>query len=573
MPTLLCGLHARGAKAGERHDAAGLAAKRPAGRAEEFYASIAVIFLLPNKATYSPALIKRAESNMFRIKIASTLATLLLATVAHAADLTIAVQKVPDFLDPPYDNSNVNERIMWSLFNTLIVTDYRDDGKLKPGLATDWKVLDAQTIEFKLRPGVKFHNGDNFEAKDVVFTFSPERTGQAENNAQAVLSKPFLGGIEKIDVIDPLTVRIRMRKPDALIVQRFANYPSQIVSKKGFDDAGSAEAYSKRPVGTGPYKLADFKIGERVVLEGFDDYWDQTKAAADKVTFTVVPETSTRIAGLLSGQFDIVTELNPDTFQQIESSSNAVIVGGAVENIRGVVYDSTDSVLRDPRVRHALDLAIDRDAIVKSLYNGTTEVPNGWQMTTFGDLYLAGRPAPEYNPDKARELLKEAGYKGERISYRTMNAYYTNEIETAQILQAMWSAVGLNVQLDVKETWDQIDEDSPDRAIFNASFTAYYPDPIGQFWRRFGDASSWAASKIFVVDPALIPLGQTLATSMNTEERQKAFGEMLDRFNQNPHGSVLHLLTQFFGVNKQRLALDVMPTNYLDLTTAGVQFK
>ncbi|WP_158259861.1 ABC transporter substrate-binding protein [Phyllobacterium phragmitis] len=487
--------------------------------------------------------------------------------------MTIAVQKVPDFLDPVLDNSNVNERIMWSLFNTLVTTDYRDGGKLKPGLATEWKILDAQTIEFKLRPGVKFHNGDDFNAKDVVFSFSPERTGQEKNGAKPVLSMPFLGGIDKVDVIDPLTVRIHMRTPDALIVQRFANYPAQILSRKGFEDAGSMEAYSKRPIGTGPYKLSDFNLGERVILQSFAGYWGEEKAAAGKVTFTVVPEASTRIAGLLSGQFDIVTELNPDNFQQIESSSNAAIVGGAVENIRGVVYDSTGSILSDPRIREALDLSIDREAIVKSLYNGKTEMPNGWQMKTFGAMYLADRPAPEFNPGKARELLKAAGYKGERISYRTMNAYYTNEIETAQILQGMWSAVGLNVQLDVKETWDQINEDTPDRAIFNASFTAYYPDPMGQFWRRFGTSSNWAASKIFVVDPEQASLGETLATSMDTDERRKVFAEMLDRFNSNPHGSALHLLTQFFGVNKTRLTLDTMPTNYLDLTTAGVQFK
>lgn len=510
---------------------------------------------------------------MQRITLLSTLAGILLSTSALAADLTIAVQKVPDFLDPTFDNSNVNERIMWSLFNTLVTTDYRDGGKLRPGLATEWKIIDPQTIEFKLRPGVKFHNGDSFDAKDIVFTFSPERTGQDPQAARPVLSKPFLGGIETVEVIDPLTVRIHMRQPDALIVQRFANYPSQVLSRKGFEEAGSMEAYSKRPVGTGPYRLSGFDLGEKVVLEAFDEYWDGAKAAAGKVTFTVVPETSTRIAGLLSGQFDIVTELNPDNFQQIDGSSNAAVVGGAVGNIRGIVYDSTDSVLGDPRIRQALDLAIDRDAIVKSLYAGKTEIPDGWQMKSFGDMYLADRPAPAYDPEKARELLKEAGYKGERISYRTMNAYYTNEIETAQVLQAMWSAVGLNVQLDVKETWGQIDEDTPDRAIFNASFTAYYPDPMGQFWRRYGSSSSWAASGIFRVDPQQARLGEALSISMDTDERRKIFGEMLDRFNDNPHGSILHLLTQFFGVNTQRLTLDVMPTNYLDLTTTGVRFK
>uniref|UniRef100_UPI0028A1D8EC ABC transporter substrate-binding protein n=1 Tax=Paracoccus sp. TaxID=267 RepID=UPI0028A1D8EC len=205
--------------------------------------------------------------------------------------------------------------------------------------------------------------------------------------------------------------------------------------------------------------------------------------------------------------------------------------------------------------------------------NGLSEVPNGWQMKSFGEMYLADRPAPSFDPERAKALLKEAGYQGERISYRTMNAYYTNEIETAQILQAMWSAVGLNVQLDVKETWAQIDEDTPDRAIFNASFTAYYPDPMGQFWRRYGTNSSWAAAKYFAVDADQARLGETLTSSMDVSERRAAFNEMLDRFDTNPHGSALHLLTQFFGVNDERLTMNALPTNYLDLTTTGIQFK
>ncbi|MDN3711429.1 ABC transporter substrate-binding protein [Paracoccus cavernae] len=114
---------------------------------------------------------KKALDSVLRHTFAPVLAGLLLSTSAFAADLTIAVQDIPDVLDPPYDNSNVNERIMLSLFDTLIITDYRDGGKLKPGLATEWTVIDPQTIEFKLRDGVSFHNGDGFDAKDVAFTF------------------------------------------------------------------------------------------------------------------------------------------------------------------------------------------------------------------------------------------------------------------------------------------------------------------------------------------------------------------------------------------------------------------
>ncbi|WP_162175166.1 ABC transporter substrate-binding protein [Fodinicurvata fenggangensis] len=497
-----------------------------------------------------------------------------IAFAANANELSIAVQKVPDSLDPALENSNVNQRIMWSLFNTLVTVDYRDGGKMVPGLATDWDVISPRTVEFKLREGVTFHNGDSFDAEDVAYTFSPERLQrEGGSSGTTVVTKPFLGGIENVEVMDPMTVRITMKEPDAIIVQRFANYPSQILSKEGLKEADSQEDYSKHPIGTGPYRLVDYELGEHVTLEAFGNYWGEEKAAAEKVTFTVVPEVSTRIAGLRSGQFDIITEVGPDSLEQINKAPNTQSAGGPVENIRGLIYDSTNDILDDPSIRQAMNLAIDRQAIVDSLYHGRTEVPHGWQLDIFGDMFLADRSTPEYDPERARSLLDEAGYDGEEIVYRTQNAYYTNEIETAQILQSMWTEVGLNVKLDVKETWAQVMEDTEDRHIFNGSFTAYYPDPMGQFWRRFGPNGGWAQEDVFEVEPEMLRLGDTLSTSPDLEERRRVFSEMLDIFQADPDGAALHLLTQFFGVNTDRIELDPMPTLYLDLTTSGVRYQ
>ena len=335
----------------------------------------------------------------------------LAASGVHASDLTIAVQRVPDALDPVQENSNINLRIMYSLFDTLIKVDYRNGGKLTPGLADSWTLIDGKTVEFKLKEGVQFHNGGEMKAEDIVFTFSPERLGK--DNAETggtgvVVSKPFLGGIESVEAIDEYTVRISMKENDALILQRFANFPSQIVSKAAFEAAGSFVEFSRHPVGTGPYSLSDFVIGDHVTIEKFDGFHGTAPAAADTVTFTVVPEISTRIAGLRSGQFDIITEIGPDHIDEIENADNASITGGPVLNIRGLVYDSTNATLADPRIRRALNLSIDREGLTKALYQDRTSVPNGWQMDVFGDMYLADRPIPEFNIEKAKALLAEA---------------------------------------------------------------------------------------------------------------------------------------------------------------------
>ena len=507
----------------------------------------------------------------------AVVATALLADApAEARDLTIAVQKLPDVLEPAMENSNVHARVIYSFFETLVKTDYRDGGRLKPGLATAWEIESPRSIVFTLREGVTFHNGEEMTAEDVAWAFGPERLNkQAEGTGGrgAVVVRPFLGGIQSAEVLDRYRLRITMAEDDALILQRFANYPAQIGSKAGFDAAGSWTEWAKKPVGTGPYEVAQFEFGERLVLRPFADYWGGSKAAAGEVTFVVVPEIATRIAGLRSGQFDIITEVGPDHIVELEQADGVGVVGGPILNLRGLIYDSAGdgNPLADPRIRQALNLAIDRQAIVDSLYGGKTEVPRGWQMDVFGDMYLADRPKSEYDLAQAKALLQEAGYDGEEIVYRSQQGYYTNQGQTAQILVSMWKQAGLNVRLDMVENWDQIYEDTPDRGIFDGSFTAFYPDPVGQIWRRFGPNGSWAQRGIYELDETFVELGRELQSNPDVQARREVFAQMLDAFKANPHGTPLHALTQFYGV-RDNVEWSPYPVQYMNLTNAELSF-
>lgn len=489
---------------------------------------------------------------------------------AFAHDLVVAVQKNPDNHDPVSENSNPNLRLMYSLYDTLVKIDYRHGGILAPDLATSWKVIDPKTIEFHLRPGVLFHNGDTFDAQDVVATFSPVRVGA--DKTVPVQSQPFFKGIDRVEVIDQMTIRIHMKADDAVAIYRFSTFPSQIISATALEQAKNYAEFTTLDAGSGPYSLVSQKLGGDVVIKKFDKYWGSSQAAADKVTFTVVPELATRIAGLLSGQFDVITEVGADEFRQIEANPNCAIVGGPVQSIRGLIFDSINSPIADPRIRRALNLAIDREALVKSLFMGRTSVPHGWQMETFGDMYLKDRPIPEYNPQQAKELLKEAGYSGQQIVYRTQQGYYTKQGETAQILQSMWKAVGVNVKLEFKENWGQVLADTPDRAIIDADSGAYYPDPMGQFWRRMG-LGEFADAHFWTVQPEMLKLGEELARSIDTERRRVVFAKMLDNFEQDPHAGILFGTPMFMGTRKDRLSMAPLPYAYLDLTTDGITFK
>jgi len=489
--------------------------------------------------------------------------------VAH--DLTIAVPKNPDNLDPVTENSNPNLRVVLSLYDTLVKFDYRNGGKIVPGLATEWKILDPKTLEFKLRPGVVFHNGDTFDAKDVIATFSDVRLGR--DKSVPTESEEFLGGIERIEAVDDMTVRIHMKSADPIALDRFATFPAEIISETALKQAPNYNDFTKLDAGSGPYVLVSHEVGGATTLKKFDAYWGDAKAAADKVTFVTVPELSTRIAGLLSGQFDMITEIGADEFPQIEGNPNGAVAGGPIETIRGVIFDSFDSPISDPRIRRAMNLAVDREALVKALYDGRTDVPHGWQLKTFGDMYLQDRPVDEYDPPKAKQLLKEAGYHGQEIVWRTQHNYYTKQGETAQIVQSMWKAVGLNVKLEFKENWTQVLADTPDRAIIDASSGAYYPDPLGQFWRRLRPRGSFANQKFFTVSPDMAALGEELSTSIDTAQRRKVFAQMLDKFDQDPNTANFYTAAHFIGVRKDRLSYSALPAEYLDLTTIGVSFR
>jgi peptide/nickel transport system substrate-binding protein len=485
-------------------------------------------------------------------------------------DLVVAVQKNPPTLEPMRENSNVAYRIVFNIAETLIDIDFLKGMKLIPGLATEWTRIDDKTIEFKLRQGVKFHNGEEMTAEDVAFSFGPERLS-GENAPGWAVAQQFVGNILPPEVIDRYTVRISTKESDPLLGHRLSNYMGQIISKKAYLEAGDWDTWSRNIVATGPYKIEEVKTDEYIKLVAFDDYWGGTPPAKS-VTFKIVPELSARIAGLATGEYHIITEVLPDQLKKIEGLEDAEVVGGPIRNIRGITFDETNERLKDPRIRQALNLAVDRQLIVDTLYEGRTTVPRGWQMELMSDMYLEDWPMPEYNPEKAKQLLKEAGYNGEEIEYRVLPDYYTGEVATAQILAEMWKAVGLNVKIAMKENWTQVEGVDEGRHLFNSSFTAIYPDPVGQFWRRFGPRSPWTTENILSYEDKFYELGKILETSTDLQERRKVFREMLEINEQDPAGIPLHALTMFYGKRKE-VNWTPYQFEYMDLRPGHLSFN
>jgi peptide/nickel transport system substrate-binding protein len=293
-----------------------------------------------------------------------------------------------------------------------------------------------------------------------------------------------------------------------------------------------------------------------------------------------VPEISSRIAGLTTGEYQIITEIPPDQLKSIDKIKGASSIGGAIPNIRTVQFDETNDLLNNADLRRALIMAVDRQLIVDSLYYGRTPVPNGYQMKLFGDMYIEDFQGQSYDPKKARELVKKSGYKGQTIYYRILPDYYTLEVSTAQILVEMWKAVGLKVKIEVKENWSQILQNDETRHLYNVSNTAVYSDQVGQMWRRLGP-KSWmrledkygGKEPVYIFSEEFDKWGKTLETSTDLETRRNAARQMLNYVDfENAAQINLHALPMFYG-KRDEIIWTPFPAARMDLTATGLSFK
>ncbi|MEZ2127998.1 MULTISPECIES: ABC transporter substrate-binding protein [unclassified Sinorhizobium] len=425
-----------------------------------------------------------------------------MAVAQERPTINVALQSVgtAGSLDTSDNGGTAGRKFQNSIFEQLIALNLTDPQlSAKPGLATEWHWVNPTVLELKLRQGVKFHNGDTMTADDVVFSFSDERYGllpeqkaardagkpiftradgttgivpPAITAANRISEWPLLDHVEKVD---DYTVRFIMKKPTLDTEARLArvNYAA-IISKRAFQSAKSWQDFALHPIATGPYKVVSVDQGSAIRLVSNDDYWGGKPPIA-ALNFLVVPEGASRINGLMSGEYDIVSDVGPDQVPLIKASPDFEVVGGPVANIRFIALDETHGPLKNPLIRQALSHSIDRQTIVDTLWSGLTAQAQGFQHESFGDLFLKDFKSPAYDPELAKKLLAQAGYNGEPITYRVHNDYYPNELTVAQFDLENLRKIGFNIDFAVA---DNPTDPSEDRMMSDLSNTAYFPFPI-----------------------------------------------------------------------------------------------
>ncbi len=387
---------------------------------------------------------------------AITLTVLVAMPAAHAADLSIALSADVTSMDPHFHNLTPNNNVGGHVFEALIGKDAK--GKLIPQLAEAWRAIDDTTWEFKLRKGVKFHDGSDFTAADVVFTLDRVPNVPNSPSSFATYSKQI---VEKI-IVDPLTIRFKTAGPYPLIPNDMGTI--LIVSSRAAKGAGTEDFNSgKAAIGTGPFKLMRYAKGDRVELARHDAYWGG-KAPWDKVTFRIITSDPTRVAALYAN--DVQAIENVPTSDLAKISKTVAINTFRVVSHR-VMYLHLDSnrdrtpfvtdkagkpldknPLKDARVRRAISKAINRPALVERVMEGAARTTG--QLMPDGMFGYSPALKPEaYDADGARKLLAEAGYPdGFSLTLHGPNDRYVNDDQIAQAIAQMLSRAGIATKVE-----------------------------------------------------------------------------------------------------------------------------
>ena len=384
-------------------------------------------------------------------------AAALIASIAaaNAADLVIAT-RAPPAIDPHYQWLGTNEAYSQHMFEALIRKDAK--GNWLPGLAASWQQIDDLTWEFKLRKGVKFHDGTEFTAEDVAFTFNRVPNIPNNPNPYTVNIRP----VASVETPDPYTARLKLKNPDPLVAGPLSSI--FIVSHTAAKDASPSDFQSgKAAIGTGPYKFVSYTPDDRLVLVRNDDYWGG-KPAWDKVTFRIISSDASRVAALLAGDVDVIDFVPPGDVKRIEGDSKTAVYKGPSARLMYLALDvgrsptpyATDAdgkplaknPMQDLRVRKAMAIAINRDALVSQVMYGVADPAN--EVVPEGTIgFDPTMPKLNYDPEGAKKLLAEAGYPdGFGLTIHCSNNRYVNDGQVCQAIGQMLSRVGIKMKVE-----------------------------------------------------------------------------------------------------------------------------
>lgn len=471
------------------------------------------------------------------------LAVLGTAASAEPTSLRIGLQEDPDILDPAQGVSFVGREVFAALCDKLVDVDR--NLKIVPQLATEWSWSpDAKALTLKLRDGVKFHDGTALDAEAVKANL--DRYRMAPESKRKGELKP----VKEVLVVDPHTIRIELTAPYAPLLAVLADRTGMILSKDALAKEG--DKIGTKPVCSGPYRFVERVAQDRIVVERFPEYWDAKSIGIDRIIYTPVPDSTVRLANLQSGSLDIVERLAATDVKAVEEDPKLRLVSSTAlaYNVLSINLHhgpaAENPLGRDPKVREAFELALDRKALNDVVFDGHF-VPSN-QPEPPGTRYSdPDHPVPPRDVAKAKALLATAGIPRPAFTLTTANA--TSGLQIAQVVQSMAGEAGFDISIRAIEATTMVQHTSSGDYQMALAIWSGRPDPDGNisYWLACDGFLNWGK----YCDAKFDGLLETARSTIDPEARQKLYREATDIYMAARPALFLHHYTWLWGISRK----------------------
>jgi peptide/nickel transport system substrate-binding protein len=473
---------------------------------------------------------------MRKFLLAGAFAAVAIAMTAAGASaqstLRIGLAEDPDILDPTLARTYVGRIVFASLCDKLF--DIDGDLNIVPQLALGHETSDdGRTLTIRLRPDVTFHDGEPMDAEAVKYSLDRHRTMDGS------FRRAELTAVESIDVVDDLTVRLNLAAPFAPLVAALTDRSGMIVSPAAAEEHG--DQFGNQPVCAGPFRFVERVQQDRIVVERFEDYWNAEDVHIDRIVYRPIQDSTVRLANLQSGDLDLIERALATDIPQIRADDDLELAVVTELGYQGMTINvangpaAENPLGQDPRVRQALNLSLDRDAINEVVFNGEFFPGNQW-VNTQNQWYQESHPVPKRDVEQAKALLEEAGVDTPvTVDFMIPNNPEVRQV--AEVIQAMASEAGFDMQVRVVEFATSLSEAEAGR--YQAFMLAWSgrPDPDGNIYSfaSTGGPLNYGHFSSETVDAAL---GEA-RTETTFEARKAAYQKVADEWL--TEGSVLYL--------------------------------
>jgi len=438
--------------------------------------------------------------------------------------LVVGVSTQPNTLDMPITAEMQSRNSAHAVFDSLLWIN--DDGEIEPALAESYEVTDdGLEYTFHLRQGVTFHNGEPFNADSVVFSWNRYISPDLEWSERWAMA-------DNVEKIDDYTVKITTNEPKPLLLRTIATSWA-MVPPKYFEEVGDVQ-FGQSPVGTGPFMFVEWVQGDHVTLKANPNYWREGYPKLEEIVFRPIPESATRVAAIQTGEVDIVGRLSSEEAQSLLGVPGVQVISYPVSRVYYIAFNNITTGVgaptEDPKVRQAMNYAVDVQAIIDSLFSGYAKRSTGYVAT--GELGYGVVEPFEYDPEKAKALLAEAGYpNGFTMDFACPAGAYTHFEEVCEAIQGYLTEVGIETNLEIMESahyWDlEGAQELP--PLFGDSWS----ETSGEAYNRMAGAllaqgySSWK-------DDQIISMLNQISTTIDTDARKKLYEDLQKYMVENP---------------------------------------